>query len=106
METIMLKPSKTDFDTAEEAKEAFKKTLGKRDAAIVRIAGRKTLLIGSDLVYDQIWDMLYGDLGDFLPNEILDENTLTDETSRLRDEFIDSAKRVYGIDIETVWDWF
>jgi len=106
METIALSPSKTDFDTMEEAKEAFKKTLGKHDSAIVRIAGRKTLLIGSDCVYDQIWGMLYGDLGDFLPNEILDDNILTDETSRLRDEFIESAKRVYGIDIETVWDEF
>lgn len=94
------------FDTMEEAKEAFKKTLGKHDTAIVMVNGRKTLLIGTDCVYDKIWDTLRGVLGDFLPNEILDDNILTDETSRLRDEFIDSAKRVYGIDIETVWDWF
>lgn len=97
---------KTIFDTMGEAKEAFKKTLGKHDTAIVSIAGKKTLLIGSDCVYDKIWNTLRGALGDFLPNEILDDNILTDETSRLRDEFIDSAKRVYGIEIETVWDEF
>lgn len=97
---------KTIFDTMEEAKEAFKKTLGKYDSAIVRVAGRKTLLIGTDCVYDKIWDTLRGALGDFLPNEILDDNILTDETSRLRDEFIESVKRVYDIDIETVWDEF
>lgn len=97
---------KTIFDTMGEAKEAFKKTLGKRDTAIVRVAGKKTLLIGSDCVYDHIWGELYGALVDFLPNEQLDDNILTDETSRLRDEFIESVKRVYGIDIETVWDEF
>lgn len=99
--------SHIDFPDLEEAKDAaIKENIGKSSVIVTSVAGKKTLLVGTDCVYDGIWGALNKALMEFSPAAKPDENLAVDEASRLRDEFIESLKKVYGAEVEKVFNEF
>lgn len=102
-----LNAASRSFNTEEEAKEALRPAFGKYDVELIEIAGKRVVAIGTDCVYDGIWDKLYHALLWTFPVVTPNKDVAVDETSRLRDEFIESLKKVCGIDdVITVFDGF
>ena len=91
-------PKLRHFDTIEEAKAALAPELGKYREALVEIGGKRVVVVGSDCVYDAIWSDLLTRLKDTLYSATPNCDLAVEEASRLRDEFISSLKRVYGVD--------
>ena len=95
------------FPTLEEArKAAIGENIGKTGIAVANVAGKKTILVGTDCVYDNIWDVMHKTLLGFVPFIKPDEDLAVDEASRLRDEFIESLKKVCGADVEKAFNEF
>lgn len=97
------------FNTLEEAREwADENGIGKYDYVVVEIAGKKTLLLGTDMVLDEVWSSMYellekyGKLVGLEPDN--SNGALTDTASRLRDELLEAAEKIYGVEYETVYD--
>ena len=106
------------FDTLEEAREYFKKNGFDKGTpgpfpypyAIVKIKGQKTLLAKTDAFMDVVWnDMVYQlkRFGQCLtPGYNLTHGFLVEEASSLRDEFLNSIKKVYKLSYATVYEEF
>lgn len=106
------------FNTLEEAREHFEKNgfgehhLKNFDSlnAVVEIDGEKTLLAETDAFMDDVWnemDYQLSHFGDGLrPQLAPNRKLIVDEASRLRDEFLKSVKKVYGLSYATVYDVF
>lgn len=106
------------FDTLEEAREHFKENgFGECHHkhcdslnAVVEIAGEKTLLAETDAFMDDVWnemDYQLSRFGDGLRPQLASKRDLiVEEASRLRDEFLKSVKKVYGLSYATVYDEF
>lgn len=106
------------FKTLEEAREYFVKNGFDKGTpgpfpypyAIVKINGEKTLLAKTDAFMDVVWnDMVYQlkRFGQCLtPGHNLTRAFLVDEASRLRDEFLKSVKKIYGLSYATVYEEF
>lgn len=106
------------FDTLEEAREHFKENgFGEyhhkhADSlnAVVEIAGDKTLLAETDAFMDDVWNAMKDQLdffGDSLrPQLVPNRDLIVEEASRLRDEFLKSVKKVYGLSYATVYEEF
>lgn len=106
------------FDTLEEAREYFAKNGFDKGTpgpfpypyAIVKIKGEKTLLAKTDAFMDVVWSGILEQLKRFgrclTPGSKPNRDLLVDETSRLRDEFLKSVKKVYGLSYATVYDEF
>lgn len=102
-----LNMSHKDFPNLEKAKDAaIEENIGKSGVIVTNVAGKKTLLVGTDCVYDDVWDAMHKALIKFSPAAKPDENLAVDEASRLRDEFIESLKKVYGAEVEKVFNEF
>jgi len=88
------------FESKEKAKAAMAEILGKYGVDLVEIAGKCTLVVGSECVYDDLWNALFDEMKKFPipPQATFNEDRAVEEASRLRDEFIESLKKVYGID--------
>lgn len=102
-----LNMSHKDFPDLEEAKNAaIEENIGKSGVVVTNIAGKKTILVGTDCVYDNIWGAIHKALMEFSPAAKPDQNLAVDEASRLRDEFIKSLKKVCGAEVEGVFNEF
>ena len=102
-----LNMSHKDFPNLDEAKEAaFEGNIGKSGVAVTNVAGRKTILVGSDCAYDGVWSALHEALMNLAPAAKPNGDLAVDEASRLRDEFIESLKRVCGAEVEKAFDEF
>lgn len=95
------------FVSVEEAKRTLAPELGKYGEELVTVDGKRIVVVGSDCVYDGIWSRLHKALTGVIAVATPDKDLAVDEASRLRDEFIESLKRVCGVDdIVTAIDEF
>lgn len=95
-----------NYATVDEAKKALGIETGKHGVAVTNVAGERTILVGSDCVYDELWDKLRERLLGFVPAAKPNEDLAVEEASRLRDEFIKSLERVCGAKVDTIFDEF
>lgn len=84
------------YNSIDEAKEALRKEMGKDDWRIVEVDGHKTLIVGTDIVFDGFWSDAHNRLREFADNDLCVE-----EASRLRDDFIVSLMKVLGVNVCT-----
>ena len=101
------------FKTIEEAK-AYGKNFGKYQYEMVLVDGKKKILCGTDMVYEEaIWGNVYDIIktmyDKFTTPEMLeekddDECMLVDETSEVRDHIIEWFEKTMDVEFITVYD--
>lgn len=98
------------FETVEAAKEyGYNNGFSKYQSERVLIDGKKTLLCGTCLVYeDNLWGGMYETLKVMLETCQIEEDDcdgiITDKASVLRDNVIEWIEKEYDVQIVTVYD--
>ena len=83
------------YNSIDEAKEALRKEMGKDDWRIVEVDGHRTLIVGTDIVFDGFWSDAHDRLREFGAEDDL----CVEEASRLRDDFIVSLMKLLGVNV-------
>lgn len=102
-----------EFKTIEEAKE-YGKDFSKHQHELVLVDGKKKILCGTDLAFeDEIWGNMYDTLQflykNFISSELIeekdeDECLLTDKTSSLRDDILRWFEETMDVEFVIVYD--
>lgn len=97
-------------DRIEKVREIFAEGMGKYDKVFCKVGKDIVLFVGTDCVFDEAWSAFHELLLNFANggNSLTTCNTdiAIDEASRLRDKFVKSLERVYGVKLVEVFDEF